>query len=65
MLKKWWLFALVWLFLIIVIHLVFLSGIFFLLMQACKETFGDSEISMVIVPGQVCEKFFGEIESVN
>jgi membrane protease subunit HflC len=34
-------------------------------MQACKETFGDTEMSMVIVPGQVCEKFFGEIESKN
>ena len=34
-------------------------------MQACKETFGDTDMSMVIVPGQVCEKFFGEIESVN
>jgi membrane protease subunit HflC len=34
-------------------------------MQACKETFGDTEMSMVIVPGQVCEKFFGEIESAN
>jgi membrane protease subunit HflC len=32
-------------------------------MQACRETFGDTEMSMVIVPGQVCEKFFGEIES--
>ncbi len=32
-------------------------------MQACKETFGDTDMSMVIVPGQVCEKFFGEIES--
>lgn len=32
-------------------------------MQACKETFGDTEMSMVIVPGQVCEKFFGEIQS--
>ena len=31
-------------------------------MQACKDTFGDTEMSMVIVPGQVCEKFFGEIE---
>ena len=31
-------------------------------MQACKETFGDTEMSMVIVPGQVCEKFFGEIQ---
>ena len=34
-------------------------------MQACRETFGDTEMSMVIVPGQVCEKFFGEIESAN
>ena len=34
-------------------------------MQACRETFGDTEMSMVIVPGQVCEKFFGEIESDN
>ncbi len=34
-------------------------------MQACKETFGDTEMSMVIVPGQVCEKFFGEIEFEN
>ena len=32
-------------------------------MQACKETFGDTEMSMVIVPGQVCEKFFGEIQT--
>ena len=34
-------------------------------MQACKETFGDTDMSLVIVPGQVCEKFFGEIESDN
>jgi membrane protease subunit HflC len=34
-------------------------------MQACRETFGDTDMSMVIVPGQVCEKFFGEIESDN
>tara|TARA_Y100001970_G_scaffold287638_1_gene412803 strand:+ start:3730 stop:4605 length:876 start_codon:yes stop_codon:yes gene_type:complete len=34
-------------------------------MQACKETFGDTDMSMVIVPGQVCEKFFGEIEFDN
>ena len=34
-------------------------------MQACRETFGDTEMSMVIVPGQVCEKFFGEIKSEN
>ena len=32
-------------------------------MQACKETFGDTEMSMVIVPGKVCQKFFGEIAS--
>ena len=31
-------------------------------MQACRETFGDTDMSMVIVPGEVCEKFFGEIE---
>ena len=34
-------------------------------MQACKETFGDTEMSMVIVPGQVCEKFFGDLEFEN
>ena len=34
-------------------------------MQACKETFGDTEMSMVIVPGEVCEKFFGAIELNN
>jgi membrane protease subunit HflC len=34
-------------------------------MQACKETFGDTNMSMVIVPGQVCEKFFGEINYNN
>ena len=34
-------------------------------MQACRETFGDTDMSMVIVPGQVCEKFFGEIELTN
>ena len=32
-------------------------------MQACKETFGDTDMAMVIAPGQVCEKFFGEIKS--
>jgi len=31
-------------------------------MQACKDTFGDTDMSMVIVPGQVCEKFFGGID---
>ena len=34
-------------------------------MQACRETFGDTEMSMVIVPGEVCEKFFGVIELNN
>ena len=28
-------------------------------MQACRDTFGDTEMAMIIVPGQVCEKFFG------
>ena len=32
-------------------------------MQACRETFGDTEMSMVIAPGEVCEKFFGELNS--
>jgi len=31
-------------------------------MQACRDTFGDTDMSMVIVPGEVCQKFFGEIE---
>ena len=30
-------------------------------MQACKDTFGDTDMSMVIAPGEVCSKFFGEI----
>ena len=34
-------------------------------MQACRDTFGDTDMSMVIAPGQVCEKFFGEIEIEN
>ena len=34
-------------------------------MQACRDTFGDTEMSMVIAPGQVCEKFFGELETDN
>ena len=29
------------------------------------NTFGDTDMSMVIAPGQVCEKFFGEIEIEN
>ena len=31
-------------------------------MQACRDTFGDTEMSMVIAPGEVCKKFFGEID---
>jgi len=31
-------------------------------MQACRDTFGDTDMSMVIVPGKVCEKFFGEVD---
>ena len=30
-------------------------------MKACRETFGDTAMSMDIVPGEVCQKFFGEI----
>lgn len=30
-------------------------------MQACRDTFGDTEMSMVIAPGEVCQKFFGNI----
>ena len=29
-------------------------------MQACKDTFGDTDMSMVIAQGEVCGKFFGE-----
>ena len=34
-------------------------------MQASKDTFGDTEMSMVIAPGEVCEKIFGEIDFQN
>ena len=34
-------------------------------MQACRDTFGDTKMSMVLVPGKVCEKFFGEIRSTD
>jgi len=34
-------------------------------MQACRDTFGDTEMSMVIAPGEVCEKFFGQIDINN
>ena len=33
-------------------------------MQACKDTFGETDMAMVIAPGKVCEKFFGDI-SIN
>ena len=31
-------------------------------MQACRDTFGDTDMAMVIAPGKFCEKFFGEID---
>ena len=34
-------------------------------MQACRDTFGDTNMAMVIAPGKVCEKFFGDFESNN
>tara|TARA_Y100000590_G_scaffold434154_1_gene552045 strand:+ start:984 stop:1865 length:882 start_codon:yes stop_codon:yes gene_type:complete len=34
-------------------------------MQACRDTFGDTEMSMVIAPGEVCEKYFGKININN
>ena len=34
-------------------------------MQACRDTFGDTKMSMVLVPGKVCEKFFGEIQNID
>ena len=36
--------------------------IFLRKMQACRDTFGDTNMTMVIVPGKVCEKFFGDFE---
>ena len=33
-------------------------------MQACKDTFGDTDMTMVIAPGKFCEKFFGDM-SIN
>ena len=33
-------------------------------MQACRDTFGDTDMAMVIAPGKFCEKFFGDM-SVN
>jgi len=36
--------------------------IFLRKMQACRDTFGNTNMTMVIVPGKVCEKFFGDFE---
>ena len=33
-------------------------------MQACRDTFGDTDMAMVIAPGKFCEKFFGDM-SIN
>jgi membrane protease subunit HflC len=29
-------------------------------LQACKDTFGNTDMTMVIAPGKFCDKFFGE-----
>ena len=29
-------------------------------LQACKDTFGNTNMTMVIAPGKICDKFFGE-----
>ena len=29
-------------------------------LQACRDTFGNTNMTMVIAPGQICDKFFGE-----
>ena len=34
-------------------------------LQACKDTFGSTNMTMVISPGQICDKFFGDIQSNN
>ena len=34
-------------------------------LQACKDTFGNTNMTMVIAPGQICDKFFGDIQSNN
>ena len=34
-------------------------------MQACRDTFGETDMSMVIAPGEVCEKFFGETQKIE
>ena len=33
-------------------------------MQACRDTFGETDMAMVIAPGKFCEKFFGDM-SIN
>jgi membrane protease subunit HflC len=38
--------------------------IFLRTMQACRDTFGDTDMAMVIAPGKFCEKFFGDM-SIN
>ena len=29
-------------------------------LQACRDTFGNTNMTMVIAPGQICDKFFGD-----
>ena len=31
-------------------------------LQACRDTFGNTDMTMVIAPGQICDKFFGDIK---
>lgn len=38
--------------------------IFLRTMQACRDTFGNTDMAMVIAPGKFCEKFFGDM-SIN
>ena len=30
-------------------------------LQACMDAFGETDMTMVIAPGQICEKFFGDL----
>ena len=34
-------------------------------LQACRDTFGNTNMTMVIAPGQICDKFFGDINLDN
>ena len=34
-------------------------------LQACRDTFGNTDMTMVIAPGQICDKFFGDIKQDN